>query len=212
MRSPPTRRACRSETAMGSHETNRDIDDAPLVVWWWRSYRSGTPLHAHGSGTWAAIQEGVTLSYQRFGYKGRHVGAITHTGPRKVRQRDHGQACALAAGGAVRRPPSRVLRSVDQLALLPGLAGEVGEQPQLRRLPNRVGVAHPSTGIEPRGVSSSSWWAMTSCRPPPSRGPGRRLGTTTRRPGRCWSALGSPPIAGRVCGRADPTRLRGAPT
>jgi hypothetical protein len=79
-------------------------------------------------------------------------------------------------------------------------------------LPNRVGVPHPSTGIEPRCVSSSSWWAMTSCRPPCSRGPGRRPGTTTRRPGRCWSALGSPPIAGRLCGRADPTRLRGAPT
>src|SRR5918995_1148765 len=52
---------------------------------------------------------------------------------------------------------------VDQLALLPGLAGEVGEQLQLRRLPNRVGVPHPSPGIEPRGVSSSSWSAMTSC-------------------------------------------------
>ena len=68
------------------------------------------------------------------------------------------------------------------------------------------------TGIEPRGVSSSSGWAMASCRPPRSRGPGRRPGTTTRHPGRCWSALESPPIAARVCGRADPTRLRGAPT
>src|SRR5918996_3709773 len=66
--------------------------------------------------------------------------------------------------------------------------------------------------IEPRGASSASCWAMTSCRPLRSREPGRRPGTTPRRPGRCWSAPGSPPIAARVPGRADPTRSLGTPT
>jgi hypothetical protein len=63
------------------------------------------------------------------------VGAITHTGPRKTRQRDHGQAGALSS-----------LRSGQEAALswCPDRRGEAGETSTLRACDDECLLVRPS--------------------------------------------------------------------